>query len=400
MTRVLGLMLACGLTMGCELVVDFDRDQIPDGEDAAVDAGVDAPAVDAPANDAPMDDAPMDDAPAEDAPMMDAPMMDAPMEDAPMEDAPMSDAGVDAPADSGTDGGVECTMPAMCDDSIACTVDECTGFMCVNTPDDAMCDDSDDCTSHVCMAPGGCAETVLCGLSAGGSIMLADLTTIVTVPSVMAAEAGFVVVYDDAAGLGAVLGFASVPVGMSTNVDVELDRPVADAETLHVALHVDGDSNSMFAPAMDPIETLRAADVVETFTAVVPAGTPDLEVTVTGTGVDFDFDSSRPSTFTLPTGSDPAWALIRGMRYRIVNTTSGGHPWEFIDELTTPPTDDVLQLAQGGGAGALEAEPGIDWNDAAGSIAFTVDAAFEAGIDMYRCGIHTVDMRGMVTYVD
>ncbi len=74
MTRVLGLMLACGLTMGCELVVDFDRDQIPDGEDAAVDAGADAPAVDAPAVDAPMDDAPMEDAPAMDAPMEDAPM--------------------------------------------------------------------------------------------------------------------------------------------------------------------------------------------------------------------------------------------------------------------------------------------------------------------------------------
>jgi len=359
MARVSFSLLLMGL-MGCELVVSFDRSRIV--EDGGVDAGEVEDDAGSDEEDAGEEDdggPPEDGGPLEDGgPFDGGPEVDAgPEADAgPEVDAgPESDAG---PLDGGADAdaGPECTGAGDCDDSVDCTVDSCDSMMCVNTPDDGMCDDSDDCTADMCDMVAGCMNEVLCAVDVTG-LMLDDLTTVVVVPSVDAVEDGFVVVWDDDGGApDMVLGSASVSAGTTSDVEVELVRPVTDGETLHVALHVDAGTIGTFEMGTDPIEQLDSMDVLETLTATVPAGTPDLEVTVSGLSTsDYTFSAGRPSTFTLPSGTDPSFELLRGFRYRVVNTTPGAHPFELI----TDGSPDVVQLSQDA-AGDLEADGDVD----------------------------------------
>jgi len=99
----------------------------------------------------------------------------------------------------------------------------------------------------------------------------------VVVASVVAAEAGWVVVYEDAAGLpGAALGHAAVPVGTSHGVAVALDREAVDGETLWAVLHVDAGTVGVLelpepdVPAVAGGELVRDDFVVTVVTIAQP----------------------------------------------------------------------------------------------------------------------------------
>lgn len=379
MRALLSILLV--LAFGCELVVDFDRSRIVDGgpdtgtdvgtdaddDDAGVDAGTDA-------NDAGMD--------AGDAGM-----------DAGDADMDAGDAGMDVGMDAGDTG--MCTLPSECDDTVACTDDTCTSMSCVFTANDARCaDDGNPCTSNTCDPVLDCQLADACSIGSGASITLADLTTVVVVPDVeTGSDPLFLVIFDDASGApDMVLGSTLVPAGSSGDVSVDLVRPAVDGETLYASLYEDVGVVGTFEPAVDTLAMDTAGDLESSFMAIVPAGTPDAEVTVSGDSADYTFSAPRPSTLAIPTGADPAWALIRGYRYRVVNMTPVAHPFEFVTGTTVQLSQDV--------AGPLEGNATIDWDESdTNDVLFTVSAAFEV-IDAYRCSIHTAAMRGTVSYVD
>lgn len=347
---------------GCELVVDFDRSRIMD----AGDAGVDAMLADG------GDDAGDEDAGDEDAGDEDAGDMDAGDED-----AGDMDAGEDAgPGDTGVDAS--CTLDDECDDGEACT--------------DDMCDVT-------------CMYTPLCSVDVTGGITLDDLSTILVVPEVEAAIDGFLVIHEDSGGSpGAEIGVAAVSAGTNADVMVELTRPATDAETLHAMLHEDVGVIGTYEMGTDPPATLMGADVNESFTATVPAGTPAIEVSIDGDATDYTFSAPRPSTLALPTGTDPDLTLIRGYRYRVINGTPTAHAFELLDDGASVgvPADDVVHLSQETGVNpALESNGTVDWDETdANAVLFTASAAFEAVVNAYRSAVATANQRGAITYAD
>lgn len=383
MMRTLRWGLLLGL-FGCELVVDFDRSRIPE---AGVDSGtVDAGTVDSGSVDAGSVDA------------GDA----GPDEDAGPEDAAIDDAGDAAMDDAGTDAGppIECTMPSECDDSVACTTNACTDDVCVFTPVDAECDDDDDCTADTCNATTGCDNDPICGVTTPATLVLADLTTLLVIPSVEAATAGHVVIYTNAAGAPSTTAIGSTPVaaGTTANVTVELTRRAVDGETLHARLHRDDGDGVFEGAAIDMPATLDGMQVFDTFVVDVTAGTPDLELRITGTvgTMDYVFGAGRPTTFAadLPTGNDPAITLRRGFRYRVVNAAASGHPFELVTGNPGTP-----QLSQAIVGAPLESNADIAWVEDGNDVLFTVDIDLEV-VDAYRCSVHTGAMRGDITYAD
>lgn len=82
-------------------------------------------------------------------------------------------------------------------------------------------------------------------LSVGDQIItLADRINVEELQSI---DAGWLAVYEDDAGTpGALLGTLKVDVGQGTDVSVQLDRELLDAEVVHVALHKDDPVNDMF----------------------------------------------------------------------------------------------------------------------------------------------------------
>jgi hypothetical protein len=391
MMRTLRWGLLLGL-FGCELVVDFDRSRIPE---AGVDSGnVDAGTLDSGTMDAGDDE---DSGTDEDAGAEDAGPEDAAMDDA--GDAAMDDAGTDAGFDAGPP--IECTMPSECDDSVACTTDACTDDVCVFTPDDGMCDDDDDCTADACDAVTGCENDPICGVTTPATLVLADLTTVLVIPSVEAASAGHVVIYTNDAGApsSTAIGSADVAAGTTANVTVELTRPAVDGETLHARLHLDDGDGNFEGAATDVPATLDGMPVLDSFVVDVTAGTPDLELRITGTNgtMDYVFGAGRPTTFAsdLPTGNDPAITLLRGFRYRVVNAAAGDHPFELVTEGAP---EDTRQLSQAI-AGDLEGNANIAWVESGNDVLFTVHVDLEV-VDRYRCSVHTSEMRGNVAYAD
>ena len=385
MMRTLRWGLLLGL-FGCELVVDFDRSRIPE-------AGVDSGSVDTGTMDAGDDeDAGTD----EDAGAEDAGPEDAAMDDA--GDAAMDDAGTDAGFDAGPP--IECTMPSECDDSVACTTNACTDDVCVFTPDDAACDDDDACTADTCGAVAGCTNDPICGVTTPATLVLADLTTLLVIPSVEAATAGHLVIYTNDAGAPSATAIGSAPVaaGTTANVTVELTRPAVDGETLHARLHLDDGDGTFEGAAIDMPATLDGMQVFDTFVVDVTAGTPDLELRITGTNgtMDYAFSAGRPTTFAadLPTGNDPAITLRRGFRYRVVNAAASGHPFELVTGDPGTP-----QLSQAIVGAPLESNADIAWVEDGNDVLFTVDMDLEV-VDAYRCSVHTAAMRGDITYAD
>ncbi|MCC6523862.1 MAG: hypothetical protein IT373_14485, partial [Polyangiaceae bacterium] len=66
--------------------------------------------------------------------------------------------GVAQGGNGGSGGGPACQDATQCDDSVACTLDECVGGACQHTPQNVACDDSVACTVDECVA-GGCQHT-------------------------------------------------------------------------------------------------------------------------------------------------------------------------------------------------------------------------------------------------
>ncbi len=58
--------------------------------------------------------------------------------------------------------GEVCFFDSDCDDTIACTLDECTSGQCINTPQDAECDDGLSCTNDTCDALLDCQNASTC----------------------------------------------------------------------------------------------------------------------------------------------------------------------------------------------------------------------------------------------
>lgn len=379
-------LLALVALAGCELVVDFDRDRIVD------DMGADMA----------MDDEDMGTPPEEDMGSADEDMGAADEDMGAAEDM-----GVESDMFAETDmfegDAFMCSGPGDCDDSVSCTVDECTSGVCSNTPDDGMCDDSNACTTDVCDMTSGCGSTNVCVLDVNsGALTADDLTTVLTIPSVTAGADGFLVVFESDGTTE--LGFAAVSAGTSNDVDVELTRELVDAEMVVVGLFEDAGTIGTWEPGTDLQANDGTDDVEATVTVTVSAGTPAVEVTIrgNGAGTHYTFSGARPSTFATElaslTGNDPSIVLVRGLRYRFVNETPSAHPFELV-------TDggggaDTVQLAQGTDVGALETDLGIGWSDVGGAVEATVTGGFETDIDTYRCGIHTADMRGAISYMD
>ena len=350
-----GWLLALVALAGCELVVDFDRDRIMD------DAGAD---------------------------------MGAAGDLGPGEDMGPGD------VDMGTDmGPIMCADVSECDDSVDCTTDECTDSFCVNTPDDTVCDDANACTADTCELVGGCANTSICSIDDGGGALTLDLTTVVTIPSVMAGADGFVAVFmDDGTTL---LGSTAVAAGMTNSVEVQLSEQLTSGQMIVIRLYEDAGVIGTFEPGTDPVAN-DGADIEVTLTVDIPTDTPDVEVTISGDNTDYTFATARPATFPVSSldGPDPDITLVRGLRYRVINTTPSAHPFELITDNMPGTGGDAPQLVEGATAGTLEADASIGWVDAGGTLEFTVSPAFEGAIDAYRCGIHIGEMRGDVAYAD
>jgi len=357
---------------GCQLVVDFDRERI--GEDMGVDMAMDDEDMGPPDED--------DLGPGE--------------EDLGVEE----DMGV---AEDMFEGDAfMCTGPGDCDDSVSCTVDECTGGACSNTPDDGMCDDSNACTTDVCDMTSDCSNTNVCVLDvSGGALTADDLTTVLTVPNVTAGADGFLLVFEDDGTTE--LGVAAVSAGTTSDVAVELTRELVDSEMVLVALFEDGGTIGTWEPGTDPQANDGTSDVEATVTVTVPANTPAVEITISGDSTDYIFSGARPSTFGTElaslTGADPDIVLVRGLRYRFVNATPTAHPLELIIDNAAGDTGDDPQLVQGATAATLEATGSLAWVEDGDAVEVTIASEFEV-IDAYRCGVHTMAMRGAVTYMD
>ena len=114
---------------------------------------------------------------------------------------------------------------------------------------------------------------------------------------------------------------------------------------------------------------------------------------------------SNPSIGLTGSGHpNPTLTLAIGMRYDVTDTNFSQHPFQIIAE---GPTDTVL-LSLGGTVGSLESDPGINWTDNnSGLVAFTltqnlVDHMTNVGLSEvpgYRCGVHTMTMRGLINVV-
>ena len=135
--------------MGCSAIVSPDTDALGAGPDAAAppDALEDGPAVIDAGTDGP---------------------------DSPPDATPMPDGATDASADAMDDGTMPDAGPDcedLCDDSIACTMDDCSSedpTMCVNTPSDDLCPDGQrcqptmGCVPIVCSSDAECDDSLYC----------------------------------------------------------------------------------------------------------------------------------------------------------------------------------------------------------------------------------------------
>jgi hypothetical protein len=109
------------------------------------------------------------------------------------------------------------------------------------------------------------AATAALALALGASYAMATSTlpsdgikatgSAVTVPSVTAEKAGYIVVHTtDFTGTlpGAVIGHAPVPAGESTNVSISLERAMKAGAKVVVMLHEEGDGDADFDSADKP----------------------------------------------------------------------------------------------------------------------------------------------------
>lgn len=131
---------------------------------------------------------------------------------------------------------------------------------------------------------GGCADEAASSEEGGSGIVpavsvkdqaLLDPTKVI-IATVVSDGAGFLVVHSDEGGdIGGVRGLSAVDSGSSSEVEVTLDPPAADGETLYAMLHTDANGDGAYDSDVDvPVED----DDDEVIT-------PSFQVTVEGSAV-------------------------------------------------------------------------------------------------------------------
>lgn len=234
-----------------------------------------------------------------------------------------------------------------------------------------------------------------------------DFSTRVTVASANSLGAGWMVIHEDDGGApGAVIGVAPVTDGANAAIDVILDRPATDGETLYAMLHEDSPADGAYTfdgangedmPALDASDEV----VVAGFETTVAADTPAVRFTLNNSGqTAFEFTAAEPAFFEAwisdVGGNNPTLTLAEGWRYEIDNQASTAHPLELVGLGATRPADTVL-LAQGGDTGSLEDDTDVNWTETAGTVGFTLTPTLNAELSGYRCGVTAhVLMRGEI----
>ena len=237
---------------------------------------------------------------------------------------------------------------------------------------------------------------------------LEDLSTIVFVDHVFSFGPGWVVIHEDdgSGGPGVVVGVAGVGDGETSDLSVELERPVTDGETLHAMLHEDAGAVGEYEfPGDDVPVTDDAGDVVNTpFEVTVPLETPAVRLGLTNVGLTaWEVSTVEPESWTESIigdgGENPTLALYPEWRYEVVNSVPTAHPFELVTR-GEDPVDDIVLLSQASD-GSLEDDMDVLWlDDGEGAVSFTLTDPLASSVDGYRCSIHSVAMRGAVSLHD
>jgi hypothetical protein len=225
----------------------------------------------------------------------------------------------------------------------------------------------------------------------GGTLTVADQTlthaAVVTVGLADYGLAHFVTVLsNDGGSVGALRGHVLNNIGTTTNFEVEIDPPAADGESLWVVMHADTNGNSVFESDIDTVVQVAGSDLATSITVTVPAGTPDLTLTLTEFGGGLFVDAVKPTLLTSQVRpnaqANPALHLPAGRRVAFVNPTS--RVLEFVSSGGSPELD-VVALAQGATVGPLEGDATLGWtDDDAGTVTFLTDPLFFANVDAVR----------------
>lgn len=232
------------------------------------------------------------------------------------------------------------------------------------------------------------------------NLTLSDISTGVLIEEAVSQGPGLLVIHaDDDGAPGVVLGYAGLVHGLNEDVEVALDRPASDGETLYAMLHTDAASDGVldFPGADAPMLGGDESPVVAAFTVTVPDGTPAMRFTVDNAGtVDYVFVLVEPAGHADLLGEaegDNAISLPTGWRYAFTNLATG-HPFELLAMAELPSGDTVL-LSQAV-EGSFEADEDVAWSDDGQTLAFTLTPALAAELSGYRCATHRSTMRGEI----
>ncbi|MGM0576558.1 MAG: DUF7282 domain-containing protein [Myxococcota bacterium] len=236
---------------------------------------------------------------------------------------------------------------------------------------------------------------------------LEGVSTIVTVDAATSDGPGWMVIHEDDGGApGDVIGHAALTDGTNEAVEVVLDRPAADGETLYAMLHTDAGTIGTYEfPGDDGPVTDGGSPIAPPFVVTVPAGLPAIVADWSTTGNNWFLVEVTPAAYQEelgPLGSentDPDITLIEGWRYEMVTDTDVAvHPWALRDSDGGGSAD---LLTQNGDVGAFEEDPDVAWDQAEEGgftfMRFTLTADLAAATDSYWCSVHTTQMEGGVT---
>jgi hypothetical protein len=223
----------------------------------------------------------------------------------------------------------------------------------------------------------------------------------VSVGPVVSPGAGFLVVHSNTAGApGPVIGWATVVAGKTESLMIELDRPLADSQTVWPMLHKDtnpGDGDYKGEVADPPVLDAGKA-VTVAMKVVVPEGTPAASITLDDTDPQWVVESVTPAKWETgmvdqTAGNSPTLTLAPGWRYEVV--TPKGHPLAFGSD----DAEFVNALVQGSTDGKLETDGDINWDDMGdGKARFTVSATFQAAVNAYRCNTDK-EKKGKIAFI-
>lgn len=253
-------------------------------------------------------------------------------------------------------------------------------------------------------------ETVLILPQASLSVFaqnISDLSTVVTVDSVDALVDGWVIVQEsDINGDPTnIIGQAFVSAGATLDLKITVNRPLIDAEIIHVTLREDAPADNIFDANADPVVTDgQGIEITQVFSPLLDLGVPAVRLTVTNMGASsYRITQVEPiefiGTVSALNSDNPTINLRAGWRYEFVNNGFPGHPLEFITAGATRANDTVLLSQDGNVTGSLESDMNIDWSTDMNAVKFTVPA-MNSVIDGYRCSISGhVNMRGTINTI-